>query len=65
MTDSEPLKILKENVEAWNKWPGENPELKIELSNTNLIGINIIKAHLSHAKLILVNLIRDSLRGFG
>ena len=68
MIETEQLKILKQNVEAWNKWRTENPELKIELRNGNLIGVNLIEANLSqanlsHANLSHANFIRASLVG--
>ena len=51
MTNSEPLKILKKNVDIDQNWPGVNLALKIDLRRINLRGIA-----LSGAKLIRANL---------
>ena len=33
MANKEHLKILKQGVEAWNKWREENPDVKPDLCN--------------------------------
>ncbi len=66
MTAPEPLKLLKNSVQAWNKWRAENPELNIDLSEANLIGVelmgaNLNRVNLSRTRLLGVNLIEANL----
>ena len=63
MADLEQLKILKQGVEAWNKWREEKPNL-IEpylrvafLSGTDLSRANLSRANLGFADLSAANLI--------
>lgn len=58
MANPEHLAILKLGVEAWNKWRNENPEIVPELSESNLIGIDLRGVNLRGA-----NLSRTSLKG--
>ncbi len=56
MADPEHLRILRQGVDAWNRWRGENPEVRpdlfrVDLSGANLTGANFSKANLSEAKL--------------
>jgi uncharacterized protein YjbI with pentapeptide repeats len=64
MADPKHLKIIKQGVEAWNKWRDENDKIKTDhikavLSGTNVTDVNevelskaeLIKADLSGAKL--------------
>ena len=60
MANPEHLKILKQGVEVWNKWREENPEVKPDLSKTNLdifgmptlIGIDFKNTNLSGVSLV-------------
>jgi uncharacterized protein YjbI with pentapeptide repeats len=71
MANQEHLKILKQGVEAWNKWRGEDPETLPDLSRadlgraslgganlawTDLCGVNLGDADLNEANLICTNL---------
>ena len=38
MANEEHLKILRQGMEAWNKWGEENPEIRPDLIGANLIG---------------------------
>ncbi len=58
MTTPELLTILKKDVQAWNQWRAENPELNIDFCDANLIGVDLIGVNLSR-----VNLSRTSLMG--
>jgi uncharacterized protein YjbI with pentapeptide repeats len=55
MPDEEHLKMLKQDVEQWNKWRLENA-IKPDLSGANLIGANLLRAHLIDAYLSFADL---------
>jgi uncharacterized protein YjbI with pentapeptide repeats len=55
MANEEHLKILKEGVEAWNRWRQGN-EVIPELSGANLSSANLSGARLNHASLSSANL---------
>lgn len=73
MANKEHLKILKQGVEAWNKWREQNPEIKpdlmdavlsrAKLSGANLSEAKLIEANLSEAKLVGVDFIKANLSG--
>ena len=63
MANEEQLSILKQGVHVWNEWRKENPEVKIDLREAVLIGIEIHGANLSEANLCKANLSRADLRG--
>ncbi len=56
MANKEQLAILKQGVEAWNKWREGNPDAKIDLSGvdlreTQLVRVNLSSADITGAKL--------------
>ena len=51
MANEEHLAILKQGVEAWNRWREENPTIRPDLSGANLSEANLIKADLRRADL--------------
>ena len=51
MASPEHLEILKQGVEAWNKWREENPDIDPDLSGVDLYWANLSKADLSKADL--------------
>jgi hypothetical protein len=51
MANEEHLKILKQGVEVWNRWRADNPEVKPEISRTNLSAGNLQEINLSDADL--------------
>ena len=62
MANREHLKILKQGVDAWNKWRKENLEIKPDLNGANLSGAKLIRADLKETELdgaILDNAIYD------
>lgn len=66
MANPEHLKILKQGVEAWNKWREENPKIipdlcGVCLSEMNLKGINLHEADLFGTKFHMVNLSKANL----
>jgi uncharacterized protein YjbI with pentapeptide repeats len=78
MANEEQLSILKQGVEAWNRWREDNPAIKIDLLRAdigqamlegadlwlaNLMGANLFYAELSRANLIEANLMRANLIG--
>lgn len=56
MANEEHLKILKQGVEAWNKWREANPDIRPDLGKANLSGANLIGASLRVANLGEANL---------
>jgi uncharacterized protein YjbI with pentapeptide repeats len=68
MADDQQIKILKEGVQAWNRWREENPEtvpdLKAaDLSRRSLEGINFKRARLENSNLGGSNLSDANLHG--
>jgi TIR domain/Pentapeptide repeats (8 copies) len=61
MADEEHLAILKQGVEAWNKWRKENPDTKPDLGEANVREADLSGADLSGADLFKANLIRADL----
>ena len=62
MADDEHVALLKKGVNAWNEWRDENPDIRPDLSETNLYGANLIEADLRDANLYGANLIEANLR---
>ena len=56
MANEEHLKILKQGVKFWNKWREENPDIKLNLSFTNLNWMILSEVNLSEAILFGSNL---------
>ena len=59
MADQEQLKIIKQGVQAWNKWREEHSNIKVDLSGANLSGIDLTGIDLRDARLTRVDF-RDS-----
>jgi hypothetical protein len=55
MANDAHLKILEEGVSAWNNWRMENPGLRPEFTESNLLGV-LFGANLTGANLTLANL---------
>ena len=51
MADEKQLEILKQGVEVWNKWRGENPDIKIDLSETDFSDAYLSRADFRDADL--------------
>lgn len=51
MANQQQLNLLKEKNDNWNNWREQHPDIKINLSNTNLTAIDLIFTDLSKANL--------------
>lgn len=51
MANQEQLEILKQGVDAWNKWRAENPFIEIDLREASLFESNLCDANLTGANL--------------
>ena len=69
MANPEHVEILKQGVEAWNRWRKKNPRTKPDLCNAKLSGIklyynlNLVEADLAGAELSDAKLIMADLAG--
>jgi uncharacterized protein YjbI with pentapeptide repeats len=73
MANEEQLAILRQGVEVWNKWRGDNLDILIDLSKADLRGVDLTEAYLwtahleganlSEACLNLTNLAEADVRG--
>lgn len=51
MANEKHLNVLKQGVEAWNRWREENPEVEPDLSEVAFIGDNLSKANFTKVNL--------------
>ena len=75
MANDEHVALLKQGVDAWNKWREANPDILLDLRRADLSGANLSwadlyraklsEAHLSGADLSEANLIGADLRRGG
>ena len=63
MANESHLYTIKQGVTTWNEWRKNNPEIKPELSDANLIDANLRGADLSWADFNGANLIEANLAG--
>jgi uncharacterized protein YjbI with pentapeptide repeats len=62
MANDEHVAILKQGVDAWNKWRDENPDIRYpDLSGADLSGADLSAANLTDAYLMGANLSRANL----
>lgn len=52
MANPEQVEILKQGVEAWNKWRQENPDQPVDLEGAMLHGRTLSYANFREAKAI-------------
>jgi hypothetical protein len=52
VANEEHLKILKQGVKVWNRWREDNPEIKPDLSGTELYKLNLEGANLNSTNLL-------------
>jgi uncharacterized protein YjbI with pentapeptide repeats len=63
MANKEHLAVLRQGVEAWNRWRGKNPTICPDLSVADLIRANLSGANLSTADLSVADLSGANLMG--
>jgi hypothetical protein len=63
MANEEHLAILRQGVEVWNRWRGENPDVRSDLIGVDLSGANLGLADLNGSNLEGVNLSKATLVG--
>lgn len=63
MANQEQLDILKQGVEIWNKWRGENPDVEIDLSEASIMEADLSGIFLSQANLIEAHFVEVNLSG--
>jgi uncharacterized protein YjbI with pentapeptide repeats len=61
LVSKEHIEILKKGVDVWNDWRQENPSIKPDLCEANLVGANLSAVNLSNANLCETNLIEANL----
>lgn len=49
MASQEDLNLLKQDVEAWNQWRKEHPDIQPDLKDANLYKANLSGANLNGA----------------
>lgn len=63
MANEEHLAILKQGVETWNQWRGDNPEIRLDLIRADLSDAHLSLVDLSYAHLSRADLSRADLSG--
>jgi uncharacterized protein YjbI with pentapeptide repeats len=63
MPDKAHLTILKQGVGAWNEWRAAHPEIRPELANAHLYGLDLVDANLAGADLRHADLRGTNLSG--
>jgi len=63
MANKEHLAVLRQGVEAWNRWRGRNPAIFPDLSVTDLVRANLCGANFSEADLSVADLSGANLMG--
>jgi hypothetical protein len=63
MADHKQLELLGQGVDRWKQWRGENPSVTLDLSWTDLSGVNLSGANLYEADLSGADLLRADLSG--
>ena len=59
--NQEQYEILEQGVKVWNEWREGNPDIKIDLSNANLVHTNLCEVNFQNANLYSVFLIHSNL----
>jgi Pentapeptide repeats (8 copies) len=61
MANKEHLQLIKQGVDAWNRWRNEHADIRPDLIEADLVRAELIEADLSAAKLIQADLVRANL----
>jgi len=56
MANKEHIDLIKESVDAWNRWRKQNPQIQPDLEGADLQGCNLSRANLKGALLCKANL---------
>jgi len=51
MADKTQVALLKQSVEAWNRWRAQHADTRPDLSNAHLYGLDLVEANLAGADL--------------
>jgi hypothetical protein len=63
MANEDHLRLIKQGVDAWNKWRDEHPDIQPDLSEAKLDEADLRKANLIRANLSRANLVTAYLNG--
>ncbi len=63
MANEDQLKVLRQGVEAWNDWRGENPDISVDFSRADLSGADLSEAKLFGTRLSWADLSEANLSG--
>ena len=63
MADKEHFELLMRDVDVWNRWRADNPNVKPDLTYAVMRGANLTMANLSGAQLREADLVLVNLRG--
>jgi uncharacterized protein YjbI with pentapeptide repeats len=63
MPDQKLVELLRNDVDAWNRWKVENPRAIADLAGADLSRIELLVANLSGADLSGANLVMTNLNG--
>jgi hypothetical protein len=63
MADKTHFELLMRDVDAWNRWRAENPQVKPDLGYAVMRGANLTLANLAGAQLREADLVLANLRG--
>jgi uncharacterized protein YjbI with pentapeptide repeats len=63
MADRKLVELLRQDVDAWNRWKVENPQATVDLSGADLSRMDLLLANLSGADLSGANLVLANLKG--
>ena len=62
MADKEQFKIIRKGIKDWNTWRQENPDVKVDLTDAKLSGVNLSQENLSDADIFRVDIFGVDLR---
>jgi uncharacterized protein YjbI with pentapeptide repeats len=63
MADPKLVKLIRSDVDAWNRWKADNPGVTADFAGADLSRIELMVANLSGADLSRANLVMSNLNG--